>query len=341
MPPSGSSPERQKVLILGGGPNRIGRGTEFDYLCVHASLALREECCESIIANSNPCGAPTDASDVSDRLYLEPLVRENVLDIIEREKPDGIVVSFDGRMHRELGSAIEKTGVKILGTSRRNIDRATDRKLLGEIIRKLNLRQADGDSATSVEEALTKANGIGYPLLVKTSVAADDEPRRIVYDDEDMASFARVILETSPGHTAVMNAFLEDAVEVDVDAISDGETTLVCGVMEHIEQAGVHSGDSACSLPPYSLSKAIVDEIKRQTCLLAGELEIRGLMNVHYAVKDGDVFILEVNPRASRTVPFVSKATGIPWAKLAVKVMLGDTLKAQGMTQEITPLHVR
>lgn len=337
--PEGKTLGRGKVIILGGGPNRIGQGIEFDYCCVHASYALKEEGYESVIINCNPETVSTDF-DTSDKLYFEPLTREDVLDIVDREKPMGVIVQLGGQTPLNLSLPLKKAGVTILGTAPEQIDRAEDRKLFSQLVRKLELRQTQNDTAVSVEEAVEKANNIGYPVLVRPSYVLGGRAMQIVYDDSDLRDFMTLATEASPERPVLIDKFLEDAIEVDVDAISDGETTLVCGVMEHIEQAGVHSGDSACSLPPYSLSKEIVSEIKRQTYLLADELEVRGLMNIQFAVKGSDVYILEVNPRASRTVPFVSKATGVPWAKVAAKIMLGQTLKQQGVTQEISPSHV-
>lgn len=329
----------KKVIILGGGPNRIGQGIEFDYCCVHASYALKEEGYESIIINCNPETVSTDF-DTSDKLYFEPLTRENVLDIVDREKPMGVIVQLGGQTPLNLSLPLKKAGVPILGTAPEQIDRAEDRKLFSELVRKLGLRQTENDTAVSVEEALEKAQRIGYPVLVRPSYVLGGRAMEIVYDDSELVAFMTLATEASPERPVLIDKFLEDAIEVDVDAISDGETTLVCGVMEHIEQAGVHSGDSACSLPPYSLPDYIVNEIKRQTYLLAKELEVRGLMNVQYAVKNDQVYILEVNPRASRTVPFVGKATGIPWARVATKIMLGKSLKEQGIASEVTPKHV-
>jgi carbamoyl-phosphate synthase large subunit len=329
----------KKVIILGGGPNRIGQGIEFDYCCVHASYALREDGYESIIINCNPETVSTDF-DTSDKLYFEPLTREDVLDIVDREKPMGVIVQLGGQTPLNLSLPLKRAGVQILGTAPEQIDRAEDRKLFSELVRKLGLRQTQNDTAVSVTEALEKAKQIGYPVLVRPSYVLGGRAMEIVFDETDLCAFMELATEASPERPILIDKFLEDAIEVDVDAISDGEMTLVCGVMEHIEQAGVHSGDSACSLPPYSLPDDIVQEIKRQAYLLAKELEVRGLMNVQFAVKDGDVYILEVNPRASRTVPFVSKATGIPWAKVATKIMLGQSLKQQGITQEVVPEHV-
>ena len=329
----------KKVIILGGGPNRIGQGIEFDYCCVHAAYACREEGYEAIIINCNPETVSTDF-DTSDKLYFEPLTREDVLGIVDREKPMGVIVQLGGQTPLNLSLPLKRAGVNILGTAPEQIDRAEDRKLFSELVNKLGLRQTINDTATSVEEALEKARRIGYPVLVRPSYVLGGRAMEIVYDDADLMAFMQLATEASPERPVLIDKFLEDAIEVDVDAISDGETTLVCGVMEHIERAGVHSGDSACSLPPYSLSEEIVNEIKRQTYMLAKELEVRGLMNVQYAVKDGEVYILEVNPRASRTVPFVGKATGVPWAAVATKIMLGKSLKEQGITQEVTPKHV-
>ena len=329
----------KKVVILGGGPNRIGQGIEFDYCCVHAAYALKDQGYECIIINCNPETVSTDF-DTSDKLYFEPLTREDVLDIIDREKPMGVIVQLGGQTPLNLSLPLKKAGVKILGTSPESIDRAEDRKIFSELVTKLGLRQTDNSTATSVTEALEKAAKIGYPVLVRPSYVLGGRAMEIVYDEEDLAGFMERATEASPERPILVDKFLEDAVEVDVDAISDGETTLVCGVMEHIEQAGVHSGDSACSLPPYSLPDEIINEIKRQSYLLAKELEVRGLMNVQYAVKDGEVYILEVNPRASRTVPFVSKTTGVPWAQVAAKIMLGQTLVMQGVTEEIVPKHI-
>ncbi len=336
---SNATANPKKVIILGGGPNRIGQGIEFDYCCVHASYALKEEGYESIIINCNPETVSTDF-DTSDKLYFEPLTREDVLDIVDREKPMGVIVQLGGQTPLNLSLPLKKAGVPILGTAPEQIDRAEDRKLFSELVSKLGLRQTENDTAVSVAEALEKARKIGYPVLVRPSYVLGGRAMEIVYDDADLMAFMALATEASPERPVLIDKFLEDATEVDVDAISDGETTLVCGVMEHIEQAGVHSGDSACSLPPYSLPEETIQEIKRQTYLLAKELEVRGLMNVQFAVKGGDVYILEVNPRASRTVPFVGKATGIPWARVATKIMLGQSLKEQGITQEITPEHV-
>jgi len=336
---SRGSANPKKVIILSGGPNRIGQGIEFDYCCVHAAYALKEEGYESIIINCNPETVSTDF-DTSDKLYFEPLTREDVLGIIDREKPMGVIVQLGGQTPLNLSLPLKAAGVTILGTSPESIDRAEDRKLFSGLVRKLDLLQTDNDTATSVAEAREKAAKIGYPVLVRPSYVLGGRAMEIVYDEDDLAGFMEKATEASPERPVLIDKFLEDAVEVDVDAISDGKLTLVCGVMEHIEQAGVHSGDSACSLPPFSLSDEIVAEIRRQTYALAEELQVLGLMNIQFAVKDGRVYILEVNPRASRTVPFVSKATGVPWAKVATKIMVGKSLEEQGITKEIVPNFV-
>ncbi len=329
----------KKVIILGGGPNRIGQGIEFDYCCVHASYALKEAGYESIIINCNPETVSTDF-DTSDKLYFEPLTREDVLNIVEVEKPMGVIVQLGGQTPLNLSLALKKAGVNILGTSPESIDRAEDRELFAEMLRKLGLRQTENGIATNNEEALAAAHKVGFPVLVRPSYVLGGRAMEIVYDDETLMNYMKSAVVASPEKPVLIDKFLDDAIEIDVDAISDGETTLVCGVMEHIEYAGVHSGDSACAIPAWTLKRYIVDEIKRQTHLLAEELNVRGLMNIQFAVKGDDIYILEVNPRASRTVPFVSKATGVPWAKVATKIMLGISLKDQNITSEVTPEHV-
>jgi len=318
--------ERKKVVILGSGPNRIGQGIEFDYCCVHAVFALKELGYETIMVNCNPETVSTDY-DTADRLYFEPLTIEDVLGIIETERPWGVIVQFGGQTPLKLAVPLEREGVRILGTSPDSIDRAEDRKRFRDLLNKLNLRQAESDTAGSPEEALKIARRIGYPVMVRPSYVLGGRAMEIVYDEKSLADYMSRAVKASPEHPVLVDRYLEDAIEVDVDALSDGLDVVVCGVMEHIEEAGIHSGDSACSLPPYSLDSSIVDEIKRQTRALARELNVIGLMNVQFAVKDGEIYILEVNPRASRTVPFVSKATGIALAKIAAKVMVGKTLK--------------
>ncbi len=330
---------RPKVMILGGGPNRIGQGIEFDYCCVHASFALREEGIESIMVNSNPETVSTDY-DTSDKLYFEPLTREDVLHIMETEKPMGMIVQFGGQTPLNLAVPLEKCGAKILGTSPDAIDLAEDRKRFQQMLQKLGLQQPRNATAFTYEDALDAARQIGYPVVVRPSYVLGGRAMEIVFDDAMLQSFMETAVHVSPGHPILIDQFLEDAVELDVDALSDGETTVIGGIMEHIEQAGIHSGDSSCVLPPITVSLELQEEIRRQTRLMARELGVIGLMNVQFAIKDGKIFILEVNPRASRTVPFVSKAVGVPLAKLATRVMLGKSLKELGFDREVIPRHV-
>jgi carbamoyl-phosphate synthase large subunit len=330
--------DRKKVIILGGGPNRIGQGIEFDYCCVHASFALREEGYESIMVNSNPETVSTDY-DTSDKLYFEPLTKEDVLHIIEQENPEGIIVQFGGQTPLNLAIPLAEAGVRILGTSPDSIDLAEDRDRFKAILDKLGLVQPDNGTAMSAEGAVKMAERIGYPVVVRPSYVLGGRAMKIVYDQKTFENFTKEAILASPGHPVLIDKFLEDAIEIDVDAISDGKETIICGVMEHIEQAGIHSGDSACVLPPHTLDNDVLQEIKENTRAMAKELNVVGLMNVQYAVKDRKVFVLEVNPRASRTIPFVSKATGVPFAKMATKVMLGRTLRELGLTQEVVPHH--
>ena len=331
--------DRKKVMILGGGPNRIGQGIEFDYCCVHASFALKEEGVESIMVNSNPETVSTDY-DTSDKLYFEPLTKEDVLQIVATEKPDGVIVQFGGQTPLNLSVGLHKEGVPILGTQPESIDRAEDRELFQLMLKKLGLVQPENGTAVSVADALKIADAIGYPVIVRPSYVLGGRAMKIVYDRCDLESYSRLAIMASPEHPILIDKFLEDAIEVDVDAISDGETTIIGGIMEHIEAAGVHSGDSACVLPPYSLDADILEEITAATKAMAAELKVIGLMNVQYAIKGERLYVLEVNPRASRTVPFVSKATGVPLAKLATKVMLGRSLKSLGLDRESKPVHV-
>ena len=328
--------ERDKVMILGGGPNRIGQGIEFDYCCCQASFALKEMGVESIMVNSNPETVSTDY-DTSDKLYFEPLTREDVLNIVATEKPLGLILQFGGQTPLNLAVPLGRAEVPILGTPAAAIDRAEDRKLFKQLLYKLGLKQPPNDTATSVDQALEVARSISYPVLVRPSYVLGGRAMQIVSDDAGLTNFMNWALEASPDHPILIDKFLEDAIEVDVDAICDGRRTVIGGIMEHIEEAGIHSGDSACVLPPYSLTRTVQEEIKAQTRALAAELGVIGLLNIQFAVKDQQIYVLEVNPRASRTVPFVSKATGVSLAKLATKVMLGRTLEELGFTEEIEP----
>ncbi|MGD8367571.1 MAG: carbamoyl-phosphate synthase large subunit [Desulfobacterales bacterium] len=331
--------EAKKVMILGGGPNRIGQGIEFDYCCVHASFALREEGVESIMINSNPETVSTDY-DTSDKLYFEPLTKEDVLHIVEKEKPEGVIVQFGGQTPLNLSTPLARAGVPILGTHPDNIDRAENREQFQAMLNKLGLVQPANGTAMTVAEAKAVAARIGYPVIVRPSFVLGGRAMKIVYHERELENFARLAIQASDEHPVLIDKFLEEAVEVDVDAICDGETTVIGGIMEHIEAAGVHSGDSACVLPPQSIEPAMIEQIAAATRAMAAELDVIGLMNVQYAIKDRRLFVLEVNPRASRTVPFVSKATGVPLAKLATKVMLGKRLKDLGLTAEVVPGHV-
>jgi len=312
-------------VILGGWPNRIGQGIEFDYCCCHSSFALRELGIKSIMVNSNPETVSTDY-DTSDRLYFEPLDYEDVLNIIDFEEPEGVIVQFGGQTPLNLAVPLMRAGVRLLGTSPDSIDRAEDRERFQALLQKLDLKQPENGTAMSLEQAVAASERIGYPVVVRPSYVLGGRAMEIVYDKDDLAAYFQKAVVVSPEHPILIDKFLEDAIEVDVDALSDGEDTYVAGIMEHIEEAGIHSGDSACVLPPHSLPAATVFEIERQTRELARELCVVGLMNIQFAVKDSVVYILEVNPRASRTAPFVSKATGVPLAKLATRVMLGEKL---------------
>ncbi|HEY3347088.1 MAG TPA: carbamoyl-phosphate synthase large subunit, partial [Nitrospirota bacterium] len=327
--------KKKKIIILGGGPNRIGQGIEFDYCCVHGAFALKEDGFETIMVNCNPETVSTDY-DTSDKLYFEPLTLEDVLSIIEVENPDGVIVQFGGQTPLKLAVPLEKAGVKIIGTSPDSIDRAEDRERFKELLDKLGLKQPENGTARSAPEAEIVAERIGFPVVVRPSYVLGGRAMEICYDKESLARYMVHAVKVSPEHPILIDKYLENAVEVDVDAISDGKLVVVSGIMEHIEEAGVHSGDSACSIPPYSLDKDVVAEISAQTKAMALELRVIGLMNVQFAVKDGDIYVLEVNPRASRTVPFVSKAIGVPLAKMAARVMAGKTLEQLGYTKEVT-----
>jgi len=328
--------DKKKVIILGGGPNRIGQGIEFDYCCVHASFALREEDVESIMVNSNPETVSTDY-DTSDKLYFEPLTHEDVLHIVEKENPFGVIVQFGGQTPLNLATGLQKAGVPIIGTSPESIDRAEDRDLFQAMMDKLGLLQPENGIAHSYEEALAEAREIGYPVMVRPSFVLGGRAMKIVYDESDLEAFFELAVQASPDKPVLIDKFLEEAFELDVDAISDGETTVIGGMMEHIEEAGIHSGDSACVLPPYSIAPHHIEEMADAARAIAKELQVKGLMNIQFGIMNDTVYVIEVNPRASRTIPFVSKAIGVPLAKLATKVMLGKTLKELGFTDQVIP----
>ena len=334
--------DRKKVMILGGGPNRIGQGIEFDYCCVHASFALRELGYETIMVNSNPETVSTDY-DTSDKLYFEPLTLEDVLNIYERENVNdqvlGVIVQFGGQTPLNLAKGLEENGVRIIGTSPKNIELAEDRKMFAKLLDDLGLHQAPSGTATSLEEALAITAKIGYPSLVRPSFVLGGRAMQIVYSDAELTHYMKNAVEATPDRPVLVDRFLEDATEVDVDCISDGETTVIGAIMEHIEEAGIHSGDSACVIPPFSLTPAMQDRIRDAAKKLAKALNVRGLMNMQLAVKGDDLYVIEVNPRASRTAPFVSKAIGVPLPKLAAKIMAGKTLKELGFTEEVIPTH--
>ena len=330
---------RKKIMILGSGPNRIGQGIEFDYCCVHASFALKEDGYETIMVNCNPETVSTDY-DTSDRLYFEPVTFEDILNITRVEKPDGVIVQLGGQTPLKLALSLMNAGVPIIGTSPIDIDRAENRKLFTEILDKLGLRQPTNGTAISYEEAREIAERIGYPVVVRPSYVLGGRAMEIVYSQGRLEYYMQHAVQASPEHPILIDDFLEDATEIDVDAISDGQDVVIGGVMEHIEEAGIHSGDSACSLPTFSLAPETIDEIKKQTYALARELKVIGLINIQFAVKDGTVYIIEVNPRASRTIPFVSKTIGIPLAKIAARVMAGKTLKELGFTEEKSFPHI-
>jgi carbamoyl-phosphate synthase large subunit len=333
--------DRRKVMVLGGGPNRIGQGIEFDYCCVHAAMALREDGFETIMVNCNPETVSTDY-DTSDRLYFEPLTLEDVLEIVHVEKPWGVIVQYGGQTPLKLARDLERNGVPIIGTSPDMIDMAEDRERFQKMLQRLGLKQPPNRTARTESEALAVAEEIGYPLVVRPSYVLGGRAMEIVHEPRDLERYMKEAVRVSNDSPVLLDRFLNDAIEVDVDAACDGDAVLIGGIMEHIEQAGVHSGDSACSLPPFSLSAPLQDELRRQTIAMAKALSVVGLMNVQFAIqKDDDgnaaVYVLEVNPRASRTVPYVSKATGRPLAKIAARCMVGKTLAAQGVVGEIAP----
>lgn len=328
----------KKIMILGGGPNRIGQGIEFDYCCVHAAFALKEDGYQTIMVNCNPETVSTDY-DTSDRLYFEPLTFEDVMNIVDLEKPDGVIVQFGGQTPLNLALPLARAGVPILGTSPEDIDRAEDRERFQQLIQQLQLRQPPNGTATSLEGAKTIAQQIGYPVVVRPSYVLGGRAMEIVFDEDSLASYMQRAVQVSPNLPVLIDKFLEDAIEVDVDAICDGTDVVIGGIMEHIEEAGIHSGDSACSLPPYSLSAELITTLKEQTRALALELKVIGLLNIQFAIQNGIVYVLEVNPRASRTIPFVSKTIGVPLAKLAARVMAGKTLGALQFTTEVTIPH--
>ncbi len=328
--------DKKKIMVIGGGPNRIGQGIEFDYCCVHASLALREDGYETIMVNCNPETVSTDY-DTSDRLYFEPVTLEDVLAIVRVENPEGVIVQYGGQTPLKLARALEAAGVPIIGTSPDAIDRAEDRERFQDAVQRLGLKQPQNATVTALEQAVEKVKEIGYPLVVRPSYVLGGRAMEIVYDETDLRRYFNEAVSVSHESPVLLDHFLDDATEVDIDAVCDGDTVVIGGIMEHIEQAGVHSGDSACSLPAYTLSDDVQDRMREQVRKLALELGVRGLVNTQFAVKDDEIYLIEVNPRAARTVPFVSKATGVPLAKIAARVMAGQSLAEQGFVKEVIP----
>jgi len=332
--------KNKKIMVLGGGPNRIGQGIEFDYCCVHASFALSEDGIETIMVNCNPETVSTDY-DTSDRLYFEPLTFEDVMAIVETEKPDGVIVQFGGQTPLKLAEPLEKAGVPIIGTSPDMIDLAEDRERFQQLLHKLGLKQPENGTARSVEQAVAVAKDIGFPVVVRPSYVLGGRAMQIVHDEAGLLRYMREAVNVSHDHPVLLDRFLNQAIELDVDALCDNTRVVVGGIMEHIEEAGVHSGDSACCLPPHSISKEVIAEVTRQTEALGLALHVKGLMNIQFALQGNDLYVLEVNPRASRTVPFVSKATGVPLAKLAARIMAGATLDDLGIHEITQPTRYR
>jgi carbamoyl-phosphate synthase large subunit len=330
--------ENEKIMILGGGPNRIGQGIEFDYCCVHAALALREAGFETIMVNCNPETVSTDY-DTSDRLYFESLTLEDVLEIVEREKPRGVIVQYGGQTPLKLARALERAGAPIIGTTPDSIDLAEDRERFQQLLQRLELKQPPNCTARTEDEAVNMAGEVGFPLVVRPSYVLGGRAMEVVHNEDDLRAYMSTAVEVSNDSPVLLDRFLEQAVEVDVDCVSDGRQVILGGIMEHVEQAGVHSGDSGCSLPPATLSSEVQEEIKLQAIKLARALDVCGLMNIQFAIQNGIIYVLEVNPRASRTVPFVSKATGIPLAKVAARAMAGTSLEEQGVTTSRTPSY--
>src|SRR5204862_6899811 len=328
--------DKRKIMILGGGPNRIGQGIEFDYCCVHAALQLREDGFETIMVNCNPETVSTDY-DTSDRLYFEPLTLEDVLEILAKERPEGVIVQFGGQTPLKLSRALEAAGAPIIGTSPDSIDIAEDRERFQLLVRNLGLKQPANATARTEDQAVRLAREVGFPLIVRPSYVLGGRAMEVVFNEEDLRTYMTHAMRVSNDSPVLLDRFLDVAIEVDVDAVCDGEDVLIGGIMEHIEQAGVHSGDSGCSLPPNSLGREMQSDLRDQTRKLARALNVVGLMNVQFAIQNSVIFVLEVNPRASRTVPFVSKATGLPLAKIAARCMIGKSLAAQKCTVEVVP----
>ncbi|HKI60642.1 MAG TPA: carbamoyl-phosphate synthase large subunit, partial [Mariprofundaceae bacterium] len=332
--------DAKKIMVLGGGPNRIGQGIEFDYCCVHAAFALSEDGYETIMVNCNPETVSTDY-DTSDRLYFEPLTFEDVMAIVDVEKPFGVIVQFGGQTPLKLAESLEAAGVPIIGTSPDMIDLAEDRERFQQLLHDLKLRQPENGTARSIDEAIAVANRVGYPVVVRPSYVLGGRAMQIVHDEPGLLRYMTEAVSVSHDHPVLLDRFLNQAIELDVDALCDGERVVIGGIMEHIEEAGVHSGDSSCCLPPHSVSEKTLEEIRRQTEALGLALNVRGLMNIQFALQGDDIYVLEVNPRASRTVPFVSKATGKPLAKIAARIMAGQSLASQGVTEIVQPTAYR